>query len=691
MYSLLKRRVGSRNCNKQYTAKLLTSQQENGIIQPVAQTTTNADGTSTSLIPGPVTTEEKVVSIAEHEDKKGFPKNWFRKITINGSDTTGYDKSKVECFNCHKMGHFVRECRGPRNQDNRNRNQDSSRRTVNVEETSSNAIGGILMEAGFWNGAIWAVDEVPTKWLLLGLFQTLRGVPKSLSLKTSKNSMDDMLPLEEEQNKGKLLIKELLKLLLEIKIIDVENGTEFKNRVMSEFCKQKGIKREFSIARTPQQNGVDERRNRTLIKASRTMLVDSMLPTTFWAEAVNMSASAENWVYSHSSKETGSSEDYILMPLWKDGSLFDSSLKNASNDEPQPSSDARKKDDDGVCKESRITNQEKFENSTQGVNTVGPRRAQKGNPSTKRSKLDRKLCKKSFAVQRYNRIEAIRLFLTFASFKDFVVYQMDVKSAFLYGKVEEEVYVCQPPGFERSRLKVNELLELCTKLSKRVLNLENTKTSQAAEITKLKKRVKKLERRNKSRTPELKRLRKVGRTAIIESSKDEGLGAQEDASKQGRKIVDLDADAEVTLGKIDDNLMFDTGVFDEQEVEIKKAVSTAEVTTSSATTTTVDELTLAQTLIKIKASSITAIHNCCALHLQLSIKDKGKAKMIEPEKPLKRKDQILVDEEIAQRLQEELQDKLEEEERLARKKKEEDNLISWDNTQAMMKADYELA
>ncbi|GJR27938.1 hypothetical protein Tco_1104170 [Tanacetum coccineum] len=128
-----------------------------------------------------------------------------------------------------------------------------------------------------------------------------------------------------------------------------------------------------------------------------------------------------------------------------------------------------------------------------------------------------------------------------------------------------------------------------------------------SEITKLKERVNKLERRNKSRTPGLKRLRNVGRTVRIESSKDKGLGDQEDASKKGRKITDLDADAEVTLvdeaqGRNDDNLIFDTGVLDEQEVEIEKVVSTAEITTASATTTTVDELTLAQTLIEIKAA-----------------------------------------------------------------------------------------
>ncbi|GJW09073.1 putative ribonuclease H-like domain-containing protein, partial [Tanacetum coccineum] len=72
-----------------------------------------------------------------------------------------------------------------------------------------------------------------------------------------------------------------------VKVIRCDNGTEFKNSVMNQFCEMNGIKREFSVARTPQQNGVAERRNRTLIEASRTMLVDFKFPTTFWAEAVN--------------------------------------------------------------------------------------------------------------------------------------------------------------------------------------------------------------------------------------------------------------------------------------------------------------------------------------------------------------------------------------------------------------------
>ncbi|GJY78608.1 putative ribonuclease H-like domain-containing protein [Tanacetum coccineum] len=66
-----------------------------------------------------------------------------RKIIIDGSSTAGYDKLKVECFNCHKMGHFARECRAPRSKDNRNWNQGSSSKAVRIEDASEKAMCAI--------------------------------------------------------------------------------------------------------------------------------------------------------------------------------------------------------------------------------------------------------------------------------------------------------------------------------------------------------------------------------------------------------------------------------------------------------------------------------------------------------------------------------------------------------------------
>ncbi|GJV50179.1 hypothetical protein Tco_1440391 [Tanacetum coccineum] len=220
-----------------------------------------------------------------------------------------------------------------------------------------------------------------------------------------------------------------------------------------------------------------------------------------------------------------------------------------------------------------------------------------------------------------------------------------------------------------------------------------------------------------------KRLRKVGSASRVESSNDASLGAQEDASKQGRKIADLDADAEVTLvdetqEMNDDNLMFDTGVLEEQEKDVaEKEVSAAdpvttagevvttanvEVTTVNAPTTTIDELTLAQTLIEIKAAKPKAVTSAATTttttrpkargvvvqepsefkttssSLQASqlpqAKDKGKGIMVEPEVPLKKKDQVALDEEMARNLEAQLQAELIEEERLARQKEEEANI-----------------
>ncbi|GJY17187.1 putative ribonuclease H-like domain-containing protein [Tanacetum coccineum] len=78
-----------------------------------------------------------------------------------------------------------------------------------------------------------------------------------------------------------------------VKGIRCDNGTEFKNAKLIELCGEKGIKRDYSNPRTPQQNGVAERKNRTLIEAARTMLADSKLPTMFWTEAVSTACTHE--------------------------------------------------------------------------------------------------------------------------------------------------------------------------------------------------------------------------------------------------------------------------------------------------------------------------------------------------------------------------------------------------------------
>ncbi|GJT73413.1 hypothetical protein Tco_1032699 [Tanacetum coccineum] len=128
-----------------------------------------------------------------------------KKITINGSDTAGYDKSKVECFNCHKIRRFLRECRGPRNQDNRNMNQDSSRRTVNVEETSSKAM--VAIDGAGFDWSFMADEEVPTNMALMAFSESETQKSMLLKEKLKKEKESNQIKINKFKNASKILDK----------------------------------------------------------------------------------------------------------------------------------------------------------------------------------------------------------------------------------------------------------------------------------------------------------------------------------------------------------------------------------------------------------------------------------------------------------------------------------------------------
>ncbi|GJS78048.1 putative ribonuclease H-like domain-containing protein [Tanacetum coccineum] len=497
---------------------------------------------------------------------KKFYQRTGRKIIIDGSSTAGYDKSKVECFNCHKMGHFARECRAPRSKDNRNWNQGSSSKAVRIEDASEKAMCAIdgagfdwsdmsedeiqanmtldgcqdsekqyddllvkLDDTGFKaatykrglsileaqvveykeSGVLFSEElallkrSIGHKEYLMGLLKTeLEKVKeekegfefKIAKFEKSSKDLDDLLasqvtdkskrgfgynavpsphplilnrptPLDlsysglEEFKQPKVneygprnsslkpttvcdresdnskentdeSLTEQTRLLSEnssvksptLRLVSEDGkklsypneqfnedwpkncynarpvntsnsqlndkgfvdsgcsrhmsgniahlsdfkdfdggyvtfgrganggritGKEFKNNVLDEFV-EKGIKREYSVARTPQQNGVAERKNRTLIEAARTMLADSKLPTTFWAEAVSTACYVQNRVLivkphnktpyelfrgiqgvSESSISSQQDQDY------QDGTHDDCSLQNNGTDDQQ--------------------------------------------------------------------------------------------------------------------------------------------------------------------------------------------------------------------------------------------------------------------------------------------------------------------------------------------------------------------
>nr|GEW09627.1 hypothetical protein [Tanacetum cinerariifolium] len=242
-------------------------------------------------------------------------------------------------------------------------------------------------------------------------------------------------------------------------------------------------------------------------------------------------------------------------------------------------------------------------------------------------------------------------------------------------------------------LKLKELIRMFTNFQQRVIDQENTKTIQAQEISSLKRRVKRLEKKRRSRTHRLKRFYKIGLSARVESSaKEQSLG-EEDASKQGRNIANIDADVEITLvdetakdqGRYDDQEMF--AIEDITAAGIEETVSTAALITTAHVTP--DELTMAQAPVEIKKSKpkgattttttvtiptpdsirpkargvvmqVPSETPTTTIPKSSKVQDKGKGIVVKEPLKMKKKDQINFNEKEARRLQAEFdkQDKL---------------------------------
>ncbi|GJT23129.1 putative ribonuclease H-like domain-containing protein [Tanacetum coccineum] len=239
----------------------------------------------------------------------------------------------------------------------------------------------------------------------------------------------------------------------------------FGEEQMEEDINGKGIKREYSVARTPQQNGVAERKNRTLIEAARTMLADSKLPTTFWAEAVSTACYVQNRVLvvkphnktpyelfrgikpaigfmkpfgchvtilntldklgkfdgksdegmqegSESNISSQKDQDCIFMPIWKDASYFEDITPHSVDDVQLQGQDGNHDDssfqDDGIP----VSTADVHISTAGGTATYSRRSTEKRKDKGKGIMTDeepKKKSKKELEQERLSFAEAIRL------------------------------------------------------------------------------------------------------------------------------------------------------------------------------------------------------------------------------------------------------------------------------------------
>nr|GEU59839.1 uncharacterized mitochondrial protein AtMg00810-like [Tanacetum cinerariifolium] len=277
----------------------------------------------------------------------------------------------------------------------------------------------------------------------------------------------------------------------QVKIVRTDKGMKFINKNLHAYIAKEGIRHETSTARTPEQNGIVKRWNRTLVEAARTMLSATKVPLFFWAEAIATTRFNQNRSLMASDHISSDPVPQCLTTVLEHDSL---SLDLQSPENIQQSSTVHTADDPNKRQQHNTTQSSTTiiaadepplniqttpkttcQEPTQAPTVTATENINQAKTITENAQVydDRfinifytpntVICNKARLVAKgYSqkegidfeesfspvaRLEAVRLFVAYAAHKSFPVYQMDVKTTFLYGHLKEEAYVNQPDGF----------------------------------------------------------------------------------------------------------------------------------------------------------------------------------------------------------------------------------------------------
>ncbi|GJT43173.1 retrovirus-related pol polyprotein from transposon TNT 1-94, partial [Tanacetum coccineum] len=237
-----------------------------------------------------------------------------------------------------------------------------------------------------------------------------------------------------------------------VRNVRTNDGTEFVNKDLTAYYESVGITHEKTVPKTPQQNGVVERQNRTLVEAARTMLIFSKGLMFLWAEAVataflvnlidpsiSISVDQDAPLGSHSPSSSDHQSSSVHHGVAAENYFEVNPFAPADNEPfintfaPDPSSEASTSGDFMIIYKVKLDEYGDVLKNKARLVAKGYRQEEG---------ID---FEESFTL--VARLKAIRIFIANVASKNMTVYQMDVKTAFLNGELKEEVYVSQPKGF----------------------------------------------------------------------------------------------------------------------------------------------------------------------------------------------------------------------------------------------------